>query len=71
MLLEEHRGGTTHEVRPYVYQYTGMLYAKTLSPTAGDYCGGFSLCYTVEANPMSQNDYNLYNMAGNVSEWNQ
>ncbi len=34
----------------------------------GDYAADQSL-YTVEADSYEPNDYNLYNMAGNVSEW--
>ena len=34
----------------------------------GDYAADHAL-YTVEAESYGPNDYNLYNMAGNVSEW--
>ena len=37
-------------------------------PLRGDYAADQAL-YTVEANAYAPNDYNLYNMAGNVSEW--
>jgi gliding motility-associated lipoprotein GldK len=37
-------------------------------PVRGDYAADQAL-YTVEAKSYEPNDYNLYNMAGNVSEW--
>jgi gliding motility-associated lipoprotein GldK len=37
-------------------------------PQRGDYAADAAL-YTVEAKSFEPNDYNLYNMAGNVSEW--
>jgi len=37
-------------------------------PNRGDYAADQSL-YTVEAKSYDPNGYNLYNMAGNVSEW--
>ena len=37
-------------------------------PLRGDYAADQAL-YTVEAKSYEPNDYNLYNMAGNVSEW--
>ena len=37
-------------------------------PQRGDYAADQAL-YTVEAKAYEPNDYNLYNMAGNVSEW--
>ena len=37
-------------------------------PQRGDYSLDTAL-YTVEAKSYAANDYNLYNMAGNVSEW--
>jgi gliding motility-associated lipoprotein GldK len=37
-------------------------------PQRGDYAADQAL-YTVEAKSYEPNDYNLYNMAGNVSEW--
>ena len=37
-------------------------------PMRGDYAVDQAL-YTVEANAYDPNDGNLYNMAGNVSEW--
>ena len=40
----------------------------TLSHLRGDYAADQAL-YTVEADAYEPNDYNLYNMAGNVAEW--
>jgi gliding motility-associated lipoprotein GldK len=37
-------------------------------PRRGDYAADMSL-YTVEADSYEPNDYGLYNMSGNVSEW--
>ena len=37
-------------------------------PLRGNYTADQAL-YTVEADAYEPNDYNLYNMAGNVSEW--
>jgi sulfatase modifying factor 1 len=37
-------------------------------PLRGNYVADQAL-YTVEADAYEPNDYNLYNMAGNVSEW--
>ena len=37
-------------------------------PLRGDYAADQAL-YTVEADAYDPNDFNLYNMAGNVSEW--
>ncbi len=37
-------------------------------PLRGDYAADQAL-YTVEADAYEPNDYDLYNMAGNVSEW--
>ena len=37
-------------------------------PLRGDYAADQAL-YTVEARSYEPNDYNLYNMSGNVSEW--
>ena len=37
-------------------------------PLRGDYAADQAL-YTVEADAYEPNDYNLYNMAGNVAEW--
>jgi gliding motility-associated lipoprotein GldK len=37
-------------------------------PLRGDY-GADQALYTVEVNAFEPNDFNLYNMSGNVSEW--
>ena len=39
-------------------------------PNRGDYAADGAL-YTVEAKSYEPNDFNLYNMAGNVSEWTE
>jgi sulfatase modifying factor 1 len=65
------RGG--HELAPfpwggpYIRNAKGCLLAN-FKPGRGDYPedGGF---YTVKADAYFPNDYGLYNMAGNVSEW--
>ncbi|HUH45774.1 MAG TPA: SUMF1/EgtB/PvdO family nonheme iron enzyme, partial [Arenibacter sp.] len=46
---------------------TGCFMAN-FKPQRGDYAADMAL-YTVEAKSYEPNDYNLYNMAGNVSEW--
>lgn len=52
---------------PYVISDTGCFMAN-FKPQRGDYAADSAL-YTVEAKSYEPNDYNLYNMAGNVSEW--
>ncbi len=52
---------------PYTYDDRGCFLAN-FKPNRGDYAGDDSL-YTVEADSYEPNDYGLYNMAGNVSEW--
>ena len=52
---------------PYAKNDRGCFLAN-FKPLRGDYAGDNSL-YTVEADSYEPNDYNLYNMAGNVSEW--
>ncbi len=52
---------------PYVISDTGCFMAN-FKPQRGDYAADTAL-YTVEAKSFEPNDYNLYNMAGNVSEW--
>ncbi len=52
---------------PYVISDTGCFMAN-FKPQRGDYAADTAL-YTVEARSFEPNDYNLYNMAGNVSEW--
>ena len=52
---------------PYLIDDTGCFMAN-FKPQRGDYAADMAL-YTVEAKSFKPNDYNLYNMAGNVSEW--
>jgi gliding motility-associated lipoprotein GldK len=52
---------------PYAKNDRGCFMAN-FKPLRGDYAADQAL-YTVEANAYEPNDYNLYNMAGNVSEW--
>ncbi|MCX2679985.1 gliding motility lipoprotein GldK [Galbibacter sp. EGI 63066] len=52
---------------PYILNNRGCFMAN-FKPMRGDYAADLSL-YTVEADSYDPNDYNLYNMAGNVSEW--
>ena len=52
---------------PYAKNDRGCFMAN-FKPLRGDYAAAHAL-YTVEAKSYEPNDYNLYNMAGNVSEW--
>ena len=52
---------------PYLKNDRGCFLAN-FKPLRGDYAADQAL-YTVEANSYEPNDYNLYNMAGNVAEW--
>ena len=52
---------------PYAHNDRGCFLAN-FKPSRGDYAADGAL-YTVEAESMEPNNYNLYNMAGNVSEW--
>ncbi|TRZ43334.1 gliding motility lipoprotein GldK [Robertkochia solimangrovi] len=52
---------------PYIMNDRGCFMAN-FKPLRGDYAADQAL-YTVEADSYDPNDYNLYNMAGNVSEW--
>jgi formylglycine-generating enzyme required for sulfatase activity len=52
---------------PYLTDDRGCFMAN-FKPRRGDYAADMSL-YTVEANSYEPNDYGLYNMSGNVSEW--
>tara|TARA_R110000772_G_scaffold99467_1_gene199347 strand:- start:226 stop:1374 length:1149 start_codon:yes stop_codon:yes gene_type:complete len=52
---------------PYAKNDRGCFMAN-FKPLRGDYAADQAL-YTVEANSYDPNDYNLYNMSGNVSEW--
>ncbi|NER18781.1 T9SS ring complex lipoprotein PorK/GldK [Spongiivirga citrea] len=52
---------------PYILNDRGCFMAN-FKPMRGDYAADQAL-YTVEAKSYDPNDYGLYNMAGNVSEW--
>ncbi|MCF4100126.1 gliding motility lipoprotein GldK [Gillisia sp. M10.2A] len=52
---------------PYAKNDRGCFMAN-FKPLRGDYAADQAL-YTVEAKSYDPNDYNLYNMAGNVAEW--
>ena len=52
---------------PYTKNDRGCFLAN-FKPLRGDYAADQAL-YTVEAKSYEPNDYNLYNMAGNVAEW--
>jgi len=52
---------------PYAKNDRGCFLAN-FKPDRGDYAADGAL-YTVEADSFDPNDYNLYNMSGNVSEW--
>ncbi len=52
---------------PYVTDEKGCFLAN-FKPLRGDYIADGSL-YTAKVDEYLPNDYNLYNMAGNVSEW--
>ncbi len=52
---------------PYTKNDRGCFMAN-FKPNRGDYAADGAL-YTVEAKSFDPNKYNLYNMAGNVSEW--
>jgi gliding motility-associated lipoprotein GldK len=54
---------------PYAKNDRGCFMAN-FKPLRGDYAADQAL-YTVEADAYEPNDFNLYNMAGNVSEWVQ
>jgi len=60
-------GGTYPWGGPYVISDTGCFMAN-FKPQRGDYAADQAL-YTVEAKSFEPNDFNLYNMAGNVAEW--
>ncbi|MEX2350495.1 MAG: gliding motility lipoprotein GldK [Flavobacteriaceae bacterium] len=65
------RGGIASGTYPWGGPYTindrGCFMAN-FKPLRGDYAADQAL-YTVEAESYEPNDFNLYNMAGNVSEW--
>lgn len=52
---------------PYIKNDRGCFMAN-FKPLRGDYAADQAL-YTVEAKSFEPNDFDLYNMAGNVSEW--
>ena len=52
---------------PYAKNDRGCFLAN-FKPLRGNYAADQAL-YTVEADAYEPNDYNLYNMSGNVSEW--
>jgi gliding motility-associated lipoprotein GldK len=54
---------------PYAKNDRGCFLAN-FKPNRGDYAADGAL-YTVEADSYEPNDYSLYNMAGNVSEWTE
>lgn len=54
---------------PYAKNDRGCFLAN-FKPNRGDYAADGAL-YTVEAKSFEPNDFNLYNMAGNVAEWTQ
>ena len=67
------RGGIESGTYPWGGPYTtdaeGCFLAN-FKPNRGDYAADNAL-YTVEAKSYWPNDYGLYNMAGNVSEWTE
>src|SRR5690625_429764 len=60
-------GGTYPWGGPYTKNDRGCFLAN-FKPLRGDYAADQAL-YTVEARSYEPNNYGLYNMAGNVSEW--
>ena len=65
------RGGLQAATYPWGGPYTKSdrgCFMANFKPVRGDYAADKAL-YTVEAKSYDPNDYNLYNMAGNVSEW--
>lgn len=65
------RGGLESATYPWGGPYTTdskACFMANFKPMRGDYAADNAL-YTVEAKSYSPNDYNLYNMSGNVSEW--
>ncbi|QFZ54958.1 gliding motility lipoprotein GldK [Oceanihabitans sp. IOP_32] len=65
------RGGLQAATYPWGGPYTRSsrgCFMANFKPVRGDYAADQAL-YTVEAKSYDPNDYNLYNMAGNVSEW--
>lgn len=65
------RGGLQSATYPWGGPYTKNdrgCFMANFKPLRGDYAADQAL-YTVEARSYDPNDYNLYNMAGNVAEW--
>ncbi|MCK5814744.1 MAG: gliding motility lipoprotein GldK [Flavobacteriaceae bacterium] len=65
------RGGLDYGVYPWGGPYTTNdrgCFLANFKPSRGDYAADGAL-YTVEVESYEANDYGLYNMAGNVSEW--
>ena len=65
------RGGLESATYPWGGPYTKNdrgCFLANFKPNRGDYAADQAL-YTVEAKSYDPNGYNLYNMAGNVSEW--
>ena len=65
------RGGLEGATYPWGGPYTKNdrgCFMANFKPLRGDYAADQAL-YTVEADAYEPNDYDLYNMAGNVSEW--
>ncbi len=65
------RGGLSYATYPWGGPYTTSdrgCFLANFKPTRGDYAVDGAL-YTMEAKSYNANDYGLYNMAGNVSEW--
>ncbi|HBL79941.1 MAG TPA: gliding motility lipoprotein GldK [Aequorivita sp.] len=65
------RGGLEGATYPWGGPYTKNdrgCFMANFKPLRGDYAADQAL-YTVEAKSYEPNDFNLYNMAGNVSEW--
>ena len=65
------RGGIQGSTYPWGGPYTKNdrgCFMANFKPLRGDYAADMAL-YTVEVDAYDPNDFNLYNMAGNVSEW--
>ena len=65
------RGGLQGAAYPWGGPYTKNdrgCFMANFKPLRGNYVADQAL-YTVEAKSYEPNDYNLYNMAGNVAEW--
>ncbi len=65
------RGGLNFAKFPWGGPYTTTdrgCFLANFKPSRGDYAVDGAL-YTMEVNSYNANDYGLYNMAGNVSEW--